>query len=612
MSFASEPGRRAAFRALLIVGVTCIVLNKASAQPPPPPPLPPVPVPPQNPITEEKRVLGKMLFWEEQLSSDNSISCGTCHKPAVGGADPRLARHPGLDSLLNTPDDVIGSSGVVHCDEQDDYVRDVVFGFARQITPRAANPSILAMYAPDLFWDGRARTTFINPQTGAVSIPSGGALESQAVGPVVSSVEMSHESRDWSQIATKLTIVRPLVLTRNLPPDLSTALESRPTYPDLFEAAFGDATITSERIAFAIATYERTLLPNQTPWDRFIAGQQNAMTPNQVQGWNVLQGSPCLICHAPPFFTDHSFQNIGLRPIAEDIGRQAVTGLVGDRGRFKVPTLRNVGLKPTFMHNGVFTTLPQVIGFYANVAAQFPNNKSPLLPIGLPPPTIPNVVDFLANGLTDPRVASESFPFDRPLLHGDRPVPNPRLIGGATPGSGGVVPMMIANSPPNVMNLDFKIGVHQALGGAQAYVALSGMPPVNGILNDAELLGPIVLEGEGAGGGFGTWSWPIDELVIESCDVYVQWQVVDVAAAGGMALSPIAHLQMIPYLCAGDMNCDGASDGLDIAPFVEALMNPEMYAANYPGCNPARGDLNGDQIISVADVALFAAELVSK
>src|SRR5262249_61911867 len=73
--------------------------------------LPPVPVPPENPITEPKRVLGKMLFWDEQLSSDDSIACGTCHRPAYGGSDPRVGRNPRVDK--GTIDSVLGSAGSV-------------------------------------------------------------------------------------------------------------------------------------------------------------------------------------------------------------------------------------------------------------------------------------------------------------------------------------------------------------------------------------------------------------------------------------------------------------------------------------------------------------------
>ena len=71
----------------------------------------PVPVPPENPITEAKRVLGKVLFWEEQMASDHRVACGTCHMPAAGGIDPRAitANHPGSDGVFGTSDDRIGS-----------------------------------------------------------------------------------------------------------------------------------------------------------------------------------------------------------------------------------------------------------------------------------------------------------------------------------------------------------------------------------------------------------------------------------------------------------------------------------------------------------------------
>ena len=75
--------------------------------------LPEVPIPVENPITEAKRVLGKILFWEEQLSSDNTVACGTCHIPSVGGADPRQFSHPGPDQIFGTNDDIIGSAAQI-------------------------------------------------------------------------------------------------------------------------------------------------------------------------------------------------------------------------------------------------------------------------------------------------------------------------------------------------------------------------------------------------------------------------------------------------------------------------------------------------------------------
>ena len=100
--------------------------------------LPPVPVPPENPITEEKRVLGKILFWDEQLSSDDTVACGTCHIPASAGADPRPATNPGFDGIFDTDDDIIGSFGVVRRNALNEPVDDPLFGFEPQVTGRAA------------------------------------------------------------------------------------------------------------------------------------------------------------------------------------------------------------------------------------------------------------------------------------------------------------------------------------------------------------------------------------------------------------------------------------------------------------------------------------------
>src|SRR5262249_21951184 len=150
--------------------------------------------------------------------------------------------------------------------------------------------------------------------TGNTSVKAGGALESQSVGPPASSVEMAHATRDWNEIVAKLAVSTPLALASNLPRDVVAALATYPTYPDLFTSAFGDASITSERIAFAIASYERTLVPDQTPWDIYDAGNTNALTTQQKAGLSVFfnQGH-CATCHLTPFFLDDQYHNIGLR-----------------------------------------------------------------------------------------------------------------------------------------------------------------------------------------------------------------------------------------------------------------------------------------------------------
>ena len=388
--------------------------------------LPPPPAPPENPVTEAKRILGKILFWDEQLSSDNTVACGTCHTPEAAGADLRLARNPGTDGVVGTVDDILGSPGVVKADSLGKLIQDAVFGFNPQITRRSANPVVDALYIPEMFWDGRARSLFLDPQTGSVAIAAGGALENQAVGPIVSGVEMARQGRTWTEVAAKLELSEPLGNATNLPPDMAMLVASHPTYQQLFQSAFGDPSISAQRIAFAIATYERTLVADQTPWDRFTEGNPAALTPGQQAGWNFFRNSPCSVCHAPPLFTNNTFRNIGVRPPAEDTGRQEVTGLTADRGRFKVPTLRNAGRKATFMHNGGQPNLQAVIAFYRpNNPARSTDNLDPLLANGIPvPPNVqPALIDFLTNGLTDPRVAARTFPFDRPGLHaGDLPL----------------------------------------------------------------------------------------------------------------------------------------------------------------------------------------------
>ena len=134
---------------------------------------PPVPYPAENPFSEEKRVLGKILFWDEQVSSDNTVACGTCHRPASGGGDPRLGVHPGPDGILGNDDDVIGSPGIAHTDENGGPVFDPLFGFEVQVTGRSAQAFIGSQWAPEVFWDGRAGSEFFDPETGAPSIASG-------------------------------------------------------------------------------------------------------------------------------------------------------------------------------------------------------------------------------------------------------------------------------------------------------------------------------------------------------------------------------------------------------------------------------------------------------
>ncbi len=539
--------------------------------------LPPVPTPAENPSTPAKTILGKILYWDEQLSSDNTVSCGTCHIPSHSFSDPRMATHPGRDSLFGTADDVLGSPGIISSDANNRYQPDSQFGLDTQVTNRNSPTIPGSQWANELFWDGRAPSTFLNPETGAVSIASGGALESQVSGPPVSDVEMAHTDRDWSEINQKLQGVRPLSLARNIPADMAAALLGNVRYPELFQDAFGDPGISGERIAFAIASYERSLIPDQTPWDRFVAGDNSAMTPGQIAGWNFLRNqSLCLNCHTPPLFTDNRFHNIGLRPSIEDTGRMAVTNNPADRGRFKTPSLRNVGLRNSLMHVGWVDSVQDAVAFYNappfplvspqghsqftadqdRIPTANPNVSIPFNQVRIPPPVVPAVVDFLQNALTDPRIAAEAFPFDRPTLHSELQAANPRVFRNGSAGSGGLTSRMLAISPPRMSNPDFKLGLHNALGGAQALLLLSldrtppntffGQIPVHVVTTPSvPFLMTLSGAGQGAGKGYATFKAGIPfQPSLVGMNVFGQWFVGDAQAPDGIAASNAGHWRL--------------------------------------------------------------------
>jgi len=404
-------------RRVLAAGVGVIALGASAALAA----LPPVPVPAENAITEPKRVLGKILFWDEQLSSDNTVACGTCHRPGKGGGDPRQGRYPGADGVMGTDDDTFGSPGVAHMDKAGIAREHKIFGMKPQVGDRTAPSNFGNIWSDYMFWDGRAGPTVIDPESGKTVIRTGGALENQVLGPLQNPAEMAKDDRGWADVAAKLRIARPLALATRIPPDMAHALKARPRYPDLFKAAFGDPNIDAVRVAEAIATYERTLVPDQTPYDRGTEPGK-PVDPEIQRGLLLLDTAHCTACHKPPLFTDNKFHNIGLRRPSQDKGRGKITGDPADAGRFKTPTLRNAGLRASFMHTGEFTDLHKVLDHYVTPKA----DADPLPGTDQPYKTTiedsqrQDIIDFIVHDLTDPRVAAEQYPFDRPLLRSER------------------------------------------------------------------------------------------------------------------------------------------------------------------------------------------------
>lgn len=560
--------------------------------------------PPENQSSAERQVLGKMLFWDEQLSSDNTMACGTCHITSEGGLDPRVGTNPAFDGIFATADDVFGSPGVIMTDTNGEYLRSEHYDLDVQVTGRRSMSNFIAMYVGNLFWDGRAEGDYVDPVTGQTLAISSAALEVQSLGPIMSDVEMAHIDRDWSEVIDKLTDATPMALASDIPQDILDALVVSETYPELFELAFGDSEITAGRIGFAIANYERSLVPNESPFDIWNDGDDAAMSPDQLLGYSTFRNSACITCHVGALFTAMTFVTEGVRPPEEDMGRQVVTGVFQERGAFRMSTLRNVGLRDRFMHTGGLTTLDDVFDFYAhrNGQVSFSDNLDFRLqsPILFSPTDEAIVKNFLNTALTDPRIANETFPFDRPTLQSEV-IDNPLLIDNGSMGSGGFVPKMIAVTPPNIGNLEFKIGLDFALGGAQAWVAISSSPPVGGVVAQDELVGPIDLNGMGNGDGFGTMFYPIDDPAMDGQTFYMQWLVADPGAVGGFALSDVA--QVVPFCsmiascaipCPADLNDDGLLDFIDISAFLAA------YSAN-----DSAADFNGDGNFNFFDVAAF-------
>ena len=386
--------------------------------------LPPVPVPAENPITEQKRVLGKVLFWDEQLSTNGTVACGTCHRPAYGGADPRAGRNPGTDK--GTIDDVRGSPGIVLLDREGKPQPHAVYGSERQVTPRLAPSNFGTLWAERVFWDGRAGPVFKDPLTGRTAIAHGGALENQVLIALMNPAEMAKTGRTWGELASDVTKARPLALATDLPADVAAALAAAATYSKLFAAAFGDPAITPVRVAFAIATYERTLVADHTVWDLYDAGDASALPGRALYGWRAMQAFHCTACHTPPLFTNNDFLQIGLRRADFDRGRENVTHDPQDAGAMKVPSLRNAALRPRYMHTGEFTNLGAAIRFYQNSMPLPERDEIPgfgIYAFNVSQIDEADIREFITVGLTDARVRDEIFPFDRPKLRSEREAP---------------------------------------------------------------------------------------------------------------------------------------------------------------------------------------------
>ncbi len=499
-----------------------------------------------NQITAAKSYLGKTLFWDEQLSSTKTVSCGTCHQAGSGGSDPRTNAttvNPGFDNNFNTADDVFGSKGVPQNNLNGTYVFNSVFGFNLQVTGRKAPSYLNAAYAANgIFWDGRASDTFRDPLTNAIILPNGASLESQVLGPPLSSAEMAHGGRDWAQVAGRVAASKPLALAVKVPNSLGNWINGR-TYPQLFEEAFGTSDVTPARIALAIATHERTLFSDQTPFDKAVT-QIQPLTKQEEFGQELFLAVSCAVCHGGALLSDNNFHNIGVRPQNEDAGRFAVTSLNEDRAKFKTPNLRNVEFRAPYMHNGRFATLEEVVEFY-NRGGDFtaPNIDTALIrPLGMTADQKAALVAFMKRPMNDNRVTNEIAPFDRPRLF-TQTSRVPQISGLNRAGSGGNVPQPVAIEPPYIGNPSFTVAVSKGLGGANAVLAINDTDPGMASIPASGSFARVSLTLSGTGAGNGSGSVSLATLANNPQFVgrtfYGRWYVTDLGALGGFSVSQL-------------------------------------------------------------------------
>lgn len=212
------------------------------------------------------------------------------------------------------------------------------FGHDRQRGRRNSISVATSAWMAPMFWDGRS-----------------GSLEDQSLHPLVDPVEM----------AGSLDAV-----VQHIADD--------PAYAPAFIAAFGDDRIDIDRIARALAAFQRTLKPRRSPWSRFIAGERNALDAQELRGLHLFRTKGgCANCHNGPALSDGRFHNLGLTYYGrkyEDLGRYEVTGEAADVGRFRTPSLLGVGRTAPYMHNGLFPHLDGVVNFY-NAGGAHPRRR---------------------------------------------------------------------------------------------------------------------------------------------------------------------------------------------------------------------------------------------
>ncbi|HMC76649.1 MAG TPA: cytochrome c peroxidase [Vicinamibacterales bacterium] len=284
------------------------------------------PAPPDNPSTPERVALGRLLFWDPILSGQKDVACATCHHPAFGYSD-------GLDLSIGASGAGLGPARAFAAGQaarpvkrNSQTVLNVAFNGLTADGPAAATG------AP-MFWDSRVHS-----------------LEAQALEPLKAVDEMRGsaytEDRALAAAVSRLNAI--------------------PEYRRLFAAAFGESSAVSERnLGRALAAFQRTLVASNTPFDRYMRGDQAALDAEQLRGMERFQSIGCINCHSGPMFSDFKTHVLAV-PDNQKLS-ESDSG-VNKTYAFRTASLRNLSVTAPYMHSGVFASLQDVVNFYQRIS----------------------------------------------------------------------------------------------------------------------------------------------------------------------------------------------------------------------------------------------------
>ncbi len=280
---------------------------------------------PSNNLHDAQKIaLGKLLFFDPILSGNKDVACASCHQP-------NLAYTDNLDIA-------IGVNGVGLAAARN-FASSGSRLFTKRNTPTIVNSAFNGILTTNTGYDPLTAPMFFDNRKLS--------LELQSLEPIKALEEM-----------------RGTVFTADNALDSVVArLKNIPQYKTMFQSIFSDVeAVSATNISKAIAAFERTIVANNSPYDKFINGDANALTAAQKAGFTSFKSLGCVRCHSGPMFSDYKLHILSVpdnAKIATDVGNGSYA--------FRTPTLRNLSLTAPYMHNGTLATLADVMKFYDNV-----------------------------------------------------------------------------------------------------------------------------------------------------------------------------------------------------------------------------------------------------